>query len=837
MSISLQGSGTSFNFGAYGFVVNLLWANIPLRWAISATKASANDVDFLVSAQQVQPTTTGAQIYQYTSGPFIAGPQDVPTAKQVYTNFSNYWKNGGQTAINNIVSNCPVSNCEKYIPGGGYPAVVVHQTLASTVADIRYTLLFKPKVGVLTSTSQYYYIHMDVMIMAGLTLGVHYANLSILDTQNVGANSCFTMLAEPHWTPDWNTGSAFDAQVKIFLYSGGNFFGECAGIATYEQCGYRLGYNGSTPMSNEYVNYNANAQYHGGNSPYDCNSLFITNGGFSAPCNGASLGMCDTSYAFQPSGSGPFTNLKWVNAYAQFQSWTWTSGYIDAMDLAYKNQDGYNSYFKTIINQNGVNVSLGYMIVQEPDPQSNRPNGLFFAAQGKLSAFFGQPGGNIFYLTGHDYMGAEGGTRAMLNAMLHPSVRPPNCGFTIVPAFSCIEFNPWAYASYLFEPGCVPTIPLDPGVGTNVKTCAPGTFIAVPPGWQVVPMDATWANQQSVVQQFASTWLDSTCIAGAKTSSTLIETSQQGYTATGSSCSVGALNVTYDSSGNKCYNVSGCNGDAILIYYPTIDSTCNANNYGVFCIPTFGGAYYNSSLSTNPSTIYIDLASGHPLPVPFFIPLYNRINIYVLLDSYNVLTSGWGDLASLEGTLQYIWITPNLGYTALAVGYGYIPTGGTNFVTGQSLTWSQAVMGAAAAPAVAMQSGSAATVNGYSTPDSPAIIALTGIYTTNTIAWFGNTYRVVWLCTKSNPRVSSAANIASLQAAMNGPGKGIILVVNTPITQLTAAWNWYIKNYNLPYAVAVTMSAWVDQSGGSLPPPPHIKLLLLNGFLRPSSVL
>lgn len=109
-----------------------------------------------------------------------------------------------------------------------------------------------------------------------------------------------------------------------------------------------------------------------------------------------------------------------------------------------------------------------------------------------MPAYMNQIGGNVFYVGGHDYSGGgiskEGGQRLFLNAMLHPAYRPA-CAFEIPPQpeeKECILFDPWDHRDFIFTPGCIPHITLDPGVGTATKDC--DRYIALPEGWEIVTM-------------------------------------------------------------------------------------------------------------------------------------------------------------------------------------------------------------------------------------------------------------------------------------------------------------------------------------------------------------
>jgi hypothetical protein len=61
-----QAVGTPFNLKAYGLVNRLLQNEIPVQWAISATKAK-DGVDFSVAAERLRPTAVANSSTQMTA--------------------------------------------------------------------------------------------------------------------------------------------------------------------------------------------------------------------------------------------------------------------------------------------------------------------------------------------------------------------------------------------------------------------------------------------------------------------------------------------------------------------------------------------------------------------------------------------------------------------------------------------------------------------------------------------------------------------------------------------------------------------------------------------------
>jgi hypothetical protein len=62
------------------------------------------------------------------------------------------------------------------------------------------------------------------------------------------------------------------------------------------------------------------------------------------------------------------------------------------------------------------------------------------------------------------------------------------------PCFStvreCRTFEPYSYAQYVFTPGCIPYIILDPTVGKPVSEKECVAYYTIPDGWEIAPMDS-----------------------------------------------------------------------------------------------------------------------------------------------------------------------------------------------------------------------------------------------------------------------------------------------------------------------------------------------------------
>lgn len=258
--------------------------------------------------------------------------------------------------------------------------------------------------------------------------------------------------------------------------------GQCAGISTYENCGVR-----DTKVLVEF----------GTVAEGKCTGVFLTMGGF----------MTEGK-----RGSGTIEyNYPWT-AYGQVDSFVNTGGSIDAIDLKKYRVDNKGNVVE--VDGGGWRPNTGsHFIFSELD--SARASTVSYAVHGKVATRINKLGGNVFYITGHDYNGAEGGYRVYMNAVFHPAQSAIRCGFEIPPQpeeTTCIDFDPYAHADYVFTPGCIPHITLDPGVGTTVKQC--DAYVAMPDGWEVVDMTTTGGTTRTPTElqnviDYGSAWLQS----------------------------------------------------------------------------------------------------------------------------------------------------------------------------------------------------------------------------------------------------------------------------------------------------------------------------------------
>jgi len=202
MDNTLQASGGLFNLKSYGAVERLLWAGVPVKWAIATGKAK-DGIDFTATAQRVYPSATAASSLTFRGGPFVVH-RDLAVAAR--TAISAY------ATTNNVA---------------------VYETTADVTVSVRHTLTHRPKVAVFDDGASSI-IHINYLAAAGFVSGTHYNVIPAATLVTVNASACFTIGTEPHWGA---TGTAADPQVNAirqFVQSGGNFLAECEGITTYE---------------------------------------------------------------------------------------------------------------------------------------------------------------------------------------------------------------------------------------------------------------------------------------------------------------------------------------------------------------------------------------------------------------------------------------------------------------------------------------------------------------------------------------------------------------------------------------------------------------------------
>ena len=190
-----QNVGRPFNTRAYGLAVALLYDSIPVKWIIRTGKGK-DGIDFSATASRYAPDTVAAALLDFRGGPFVI---DRAYEAKVRARILAY----------NALSTAKVR---------------VYKLTQDVTADVRYVLHFKPYPFVNTTNTA---LAADVLTAAGIT------NYHVGPNSDVGgATSCYTILLEPH-----NTNTSDSLEVRQFVQSGGNFYAQCASVASFENVG------------------------------------------------------------------------------------------------------------------------------------------------------------------------------------------------------------------------------------------------------------------------------------------------------------------------------------------------------------------------------------------------------------------------------------------------------------------------------------------------------------------------------------------------------------------------------------------------------------------------
>ena len=210
---ALQGA---FNMRAYGLVNRLLWAGIPIMWAIDPDKTKeigSNgepiDVpDFRAKVLQVKPTMGVAdEVLDFLGGPFLIPIKHTKQADQIIDQFN---------ALN---PDAPVT---------------VYVLRESAKIWIRYDLTHKPKVAVLNPFPIQDPFQNILARTDGFTLGAQYDVINPAQAKTLPANGCYTAVVAPHTQSDQVTPGMFET-VREFVQNGGNLVAQCLAVETYEE--------------------------------------------------------------------------------------------------------------------------------------------------------------------------------------------------------------------------------------------------------------------------------------------------------------------------------------------------------------------------------------------------------------------------------------------------------------------------------------------------------------------------------------------------------------------------------------------------------------------------
>jgi len=447
LQVLVPGSG-KISVLPYGLVIRSLWANISVSWAISTGKG-LNGVDFtattsrsnwqsLASAGTAAASTSWSgwqttQVTSYSGGPLIIPAQYVNKALAAW----QQWQANPAAYLTTV-------------DAGVYNSVAVHILQQATTIDIRHTIYTRPFIGVSnlagnapTQTAMMGCVYANSTRQcpqtggygagaifsggkpgckafspndhAGLDWGTHYNTYDCpADVARLTSESCLSTFSEPHWQWDNSNGPSYISAVRQFVFSGANFFAQCASIGSYETYAGE-GTNTGTFMSQygELALRNDN----GINNNDQTSQNTVTNYA-DLPVNQYVGEMSSNMWGTVPD----FYN-KFANGNVKPAGFTGSSGQ--------PTDDGYNN-FKTNAFPLVTNIYNS-----QADGTSQGRN-VYVASGAKYNSDL-QLGSNVWYLGGHQWVnlatpGAENNRRFFFNAILVPASRPAICGFSFCEA-------------------------------------------------------------------------------------------------------------------------------------------------------------------------------------------------------------------------------------------------------------------------------------------------------------------------------------------------------------------------------------------------------------------
>lgn len=221
-----------FNLKAYGLVNELLQNGIPVKWAIASGKQK-DAIDFTATAERYAPGVTAAASIDFRGGPFIVPDTVLPCGQSTAQVISSFGNN-----------------------------VAVYRLTNNTNADIRYTLIHRPKIAVFNNGNNQA-IHTKILDAAGID---DYDVMSAEDIADLA--NCYTFASEPHADVEQVSQGMIDG-VRAFVLNGGNFLAQCAAVEAYENRGFYQTTAGltiiNTTVSQQFPNPDlAFTQMHGG---------------------------------------------------------------------------------------------------------------------------------------------------------------------------------------------------------------------------------------------------------------------------------------------------------------------------------------------------------------------------------------------------------------------------------------------------------------------------------------------------------------------------------------------------------------------------------------------
>jgi hypothetical protein len=433
----------------YGLVIRTLYANVSVSWAIASGKV-LNGADLSVQTAYSTYATiaaagpsfnswTNSAVRTFYGGPFII--QQVDVSKCL-------------TAWNSWVTN--PSAVFKSVDPSVYNTLNIHMIQANVLVDIRHTIYTHPYIAVsnldgnaATQTAMLGCLYSNKTRAcpveggsgwggifgygtagckafqpqdhAGLEFGIHYQSYDCgSQVAALTSTTCLTTFSEPHWQWITANGPSYISAMEAFVYSGANFFAQCASITSYED---QANTNGVGTFMTK----------------YGVESYYPTEGwqASSTLTNYPDLPICQYVNEMSTSITGQVPDFYALFGTNNDQP---PSGWNAA--TTFPNSQGYNDFnpvsFPLVTNIGSASTDNDYDNILHG-------RNTYVAAGSKYANI--PLGANIWYLGGHTWAGqsvagTENGRRFFFNAIVIPAARPPQCGFTFCTAGqACDGYN------------------------------------------------------------------------------------------------------------------------------------------------------------------------------------------------------------------------------------------------------------------------------------------------------------------------------------------------------------------------------------------------------------
>lgn len=215
----------------------------------------------------------------------------------------------------------------------------------------------------------------------------------------------------------------------------------------------------------------------------------------------------------------------------------------------------------------------------------------------------------------------------------------------------------------------------------------------------------------------------------------------------------------------------GCQGH-LLLRQKAVAPKCNIKTYGTYCNQS--PSDYAVPNANTPESWRIYLTPNVERQVAFSVPLYYRLQLFILIDTFGITVKPDDDVTNVAKTvpyaLKYSGVYPEKG---LSVGYGYT-IDASSVVVQQSLTTDFAKLFSASKP----------VISGPSTKSNILQAVANLLLNSNqvNVGWDPNTFRVVYVVIKSLPSFSTK-DLDVFRTTMISSGVGVVFCVPNSATR------------------------------------------------------